>query len=228
MKEYYYSPAERPSKCPYCGSVQSCTHKVWYQCIECKEYREVMVRTIVIRSARETAIKRCRSCSKKTHNLRPETRAAISAKSKANMNGFRHTDESKAKLSASYKAHPNRGRCHPVYLKHHDGTEFWVQGTYEEWYAQQLLARNVRFDAHPEPLEYFDGKIVRKYFPDFYLSELDTYVEIKSRYTFKGKQVTKLQQVRSQRKVNIEVLVLTKKIMRANESGPSSLIGLKP
>jgi hypothetical protein len=75
------------------------------------------------------------------------------------------------------------GRCKWFTVRKKDGTVCKVQGTWEKKYAQYLDENDVAFKSHRGRLSYIDRDGNRRsYFPDFYLIDLDEFVEIKSAY----------------------------------------------
>lgn len=213
-----YNVNTRPERCPYCGIVQCHQHEVGYQCIECKAIRNVKVATIVFRPGRE-APARCRSCSKKTHNLSDETRLRLSEVAIRNQ-PWMHTlnQESQDKKSESMREAyaagrvdltGSRGNAKVQYLQYPNGEQFWIQGTYEKRYAEHLLEQQIEFVAHPKGLRWIDENGMRHtYFPDFWLPANNEYVDVKSEWTMTDDYFDKIDAVQSQNGVIVSTILL--------------------
>jgi pyruvate/2-oxoacid:ferredoxin oxidoreductase beta subunit len=101
------------------------------------------------------------------------------------------TDERKRKLSESMKkavekypesyTSSNRGRTKQVIV---DGIKF--QGQWELEFYNYCIANNIKIERSNEWFEY-EWNGTRKYFPDFYLPEKNTYVEVKGYETDRDK-----------------------------------------
>lgn len=59
------------------------------------------------------------------------------------------------------------------------------QGGYELAFAQWCDANDISIISHPPMIIYYDGERRHRYYPDFYLRDFNTYVDIKSSYTIK-------------------------------------------
>lgn len=79
------------------------------------------------------------------------------------------------------------GICKTYKLKNCDAQEFTLQGSWELKFAKQCNENRVHWVKNKVGFKYlFEGK-ERTYFPDFYLKEIDQYVEIKGYETDKDK-----------------------------------------
>jgi hypothetical protein len=76
------------------------------------------------------------------------------------------------------------GRCKWYDYEKKDGTIAKCQGTWELAYAKWLDENNIGFIAHRGRIKYRRKKVVRSYYPDFYLIESDEYIDIKNQYHF--------------------------------------------
>lgn len=100
-------------------------------------------------------------------------------------NTFKRTDETRKNMSKSAKESYRHGRevsgglCKWYTLS--DGQK--VQGTYEQLFGEFLIANGIAFKSHTGKLPYTLNNEQHTYLPDFYLIDIDLYVEIKSTYT---------------------------------------------
>lgn len=68
---------------------------------------------------------------------------------------------------------------------HSDGRTLKVQGTWEWGFAKWLDENNIDFVCHREWISYTDSKgNNRNYYPDFYLTKTNQYIDIKARHWF--------------------------------------------
>lgn len=82
---------------------------------------------------------------------------------------------------------PRAGRCKKfLYLKK-DGTKVWLQGTWEVKLADFLESKNLNWDKNRVGYKYSFEEKDHLYFPDFWLKDLDVYVEVKGYETEKDK-----------------------------------------
>lgn len=215
--ELKFTVDTRPTECPICNKSQTCKHKCLFQCPECKGWRKLKVSSIILRPSRENAHSLCKSCSKKAHNLPSWTRERLSSSARK-PGEYTHSDETKAKLSRSYRINEKRGRSKWFKIIRKDFSVIKVQGTWEKWYAEQLIERGIKFDAHDGFIEYIseDG-ILRKWFYDFYFPDIDEYVDIKSEYTLSKKAEAKFDAIRKLG-YSVRVIILTRQGMRDNPS----------
>lgn len=90
---------------------------------------------------------------------------------------FRHTEETKRKLSEKMSINNKGGRC-----KWYEVSGQKVQGTWERDIAMKLDELNIKWaklKTNKDTLQYeLDGK-QKSYTPDFYLEEYDLFLEIK-------------------------------------------------
>lgn len=71
------------------------------------------------------------------------------------------------------------GRCKKIKYANNKSVEFLLQGSWELKLAEFLNHRNIEWIKNTKYFRYcFEGKI-RKYYPDFYLPDLDLYIEVK-------------------------------------------------
>jgi hypothetical protein len=75
----------------------------------------------------------------------------------------------------------NSGRSKSSYAKNLCGDDIWCQSSFEYSFVTICTKFNVNVVRCSEVIEYLDSvsKSTRKYYPDFYISEIDTIVEIK-------------------------------------------------
>ncbi len=93
-----------------------------------------------------------------------------------------------------------------VYYKQLDGTEVFLQSSYELKVATELDENGIKW-SRPNPLNWFninDSK-THKYYPDFYLNDYDVYLDTKNDYLIK-KDEFKINEVINQNKINLIVL----------------------
>jgi hypothetical protein len=81
----------------------------------------------------------------------------------------------------------------PVYSKY-ENSELYVQGTWEKKYAEWLNKSNVLWTKkHDLRIRYTDDSGIKRYYhPDFYLPEINEYIEIKGYYPEKCKRKMEL------------------------------------
>lgn len=63
-----------------------------------------------------------------------------------------------------------------------DGTTVKAQGTWERAYIQHLDENDVKFKCHRGRIPYVIDGEEHSYYPDFYLIDEDTYVDVKNAY----------------------------------------------
>lgn len=96
-------------------------------------------------------------------------------------------DDHRRKMSKIGGVRKNAGRCKSIYYVSPIAGEMWLNGTWEHKYAMWLDSHNLTWKRNTQHFPYlFEGK-VRKYFPDFYIKDNDTFVEIKGYETSKDK-----------------------------------------
>jgi hypothetical protein len=122
-----------------------------------------------------------------TLEISDETRKKLSDASKKQ----KHSEESKRKISEGIRkaiernpdayTSSNRGRTKQIV---YNNIKF--QGKWELEFYQYCERKNIKIQRSNEWFEYeWDG--LRKYFPDFYLPDLNTYVEVKGYETDRDK-----------------------------------------
>ena len=78
----------------------------------------------------------------------------------------------------------SNGRCGWYDYKRPNGTNIKLQGSWEIVYAMYLDENHISYTAHEKTLTYTDSNgIKRTYYPDFYLTERDEFIDVKGRYT---------------------------------------------
>ena len=107
------------------------------------------------------------------------------------MRTFKHSDESKEKISKAASASTHQRVCKRTHVyTDKRGRVFKFDSSWEDTLADRLDNLDILWD-RPEPIKYeLDGKI-KNYFPDFYLPEYDLYLDPKNPYA-KEKQIEKL------------------------------------
>lgn len=74
---------------------------------------------------------------------------------------------------------PRAGRCKKILYTKKDGTQVWLQGSWEVRFASFLDLKNVLWEKNKLGYKYeYNGK-EHSYFPDFFLSQKELYVEVK-------------------------------------------------
>lgn len=82
---------------------------------------------------------------------------------------------------------PNAGRCRHIKYTRKDGRVVDLQGTWEHQFVQFLDQQNVKWERNRVGYKYnFDGK-EREYFPDFFLPNLNLFIEVKGYETEKDR-----------------------------------------
>lgn len=123
--------------------------------------------------------------------------------------GRKHTDETKKKLSEVAKQNELGGHTSKNRIKYttKEGLEVYLQSSYEIELARELDKNNIQW-IRPNPIIWVDDSDnEHRYYPDFYLSEFDIYLDPKNDYLQKiDKQ--KIELVSKQN--NIKILVLSK------------------
>lgn len=80
----------------------------------------------------------------------------------------------------SYSASNVSGRCKSSYIIDSYGNETTVHGSWERLVAEHLNECNIKWtNTIEEVFEYYWEGRMRRYYPDFYLPEYDTYIEVK-------------------------------------------------
>lgn len=77
------------------------------------------------------------------------------------------------------------GKCKWYKFVKADGMIINLQGTWELAYAKWLDKNHINFAAHKGRISYLDkDSKPRSYYPDFYLSDTDEYIDIKNKYHY--------------------------------------------
>ena len=115
-------------------------------------------------------------------------------------------DDTRKKLSTIAKQR-NFGHTskQAVYYKMKNGDVIYLHSSYEEKTANSLDENNIKW-IRPKPLRYI-GKDEKehRYYPDFYLSDFDTYIDTKNDYLIK-KDADKIKRVSDQNKVMVLII----------------------
>lgn len=115
-----------------------------------------------------------------------QTRRKISEKSKQYVwTSERRSAQSKSMLEAvkkypdSYNASNVCGRVKNIDVVDSYGNSTKIKGKWEQIVADALNANSIKWQTVREGFEYVWEDSIHLYFPDFYLPELDTYIEVK-------------------------------------------------
>lgn len=128
-----------------------------------------------------------KNCGDKNAAKRPEVRRKISETLKV----LRRTDEERDRFrkltqrawaDGKYIGKNTTGRCIWRDFTDSSGIVHKVQGTYEYKFAEWLDLNNIRFKTHTGRIPYQNEGVDRYYYPDFWVGEWDSFVEIKSDY----------------------------------------------
>ena len=80
----------------------------------------------------------------------------------------------------------NAWKCLWHDYKHSNGKVYKVQGTWELKFIEWLDLNNLEFRCHKDRFQYIDDEgRSRNYYPDFFVYNWDTYVDVKSDYVYK-------------------------------------------
>ena len=115
--------------------------------------------------------------------------------------GKKHSAETRNKISLSQAGNNRGGRC-----KWYEVGDSKVQGTWERDFALRLSELGIKWQKVKSfTEEYFDDQgITRRYTPDFYLEDFDTYIELKGYWW--GNDKRKMEIVLSATKSKIVVI----------------------
>jgi hypothetical protein len=92
-----------------------------------------------------------------------------------------------------------------LFFKKNDGTEVYLQSSYEITYAK-LLEENKIDWIRPDPVVWVDANgVSHKYYGDFYLTKFKLYIDTKNDYLIK-KDAEKIKRVIEQNKISLKVL----------------------
>lgn len=234
-----YTIENHPIRCPECNR-ESCKHIVETECRDCKKVRKVQFKQVAKPDYQFRCHGCCRIGRKISEEHREKIRKALTGRSLSEehkqkvseslkgqiLSKERRENISKAlkksgakiskKVLESYasgkRKAPGGPKASQIWMRYADGTRFWVQGTYEQRYAQSLLDNNVEFVAHPKSLSYVDknGK-KRTYFPDFFITQNNEYIDVKSEYTLElagDSYFDKIEKVMKQNNVIVQTIVI--------------------
>lgn len=121
--------------------------------------------------------------------------------------GTPHTDESKKKLSRAAKRNGLGGHTSKkaIHYMQKDGTSVYLQSDYEVKVAQDLDSNDINW-TRPEPLLWVDEQYEsHRYYPDFYLTDFNVYLDPKNDYLIK-RDKKKIESVEKQNDVKVIVL----------------------
>lgn len=96
-------------------------------------------------------------------------------------------EEARRKISIAKTLNNKGGRC-----KWYKVSGAWVQGTWEKSFAEKLNNLNISWLRPREYFEYNNGHKMKRYTPDFYLPDLDKFIEIKGHWWGNDKHKMKL------------------------------------
>lgn len=118
---------------------------------------------------------------------KPEARekASISRK-KLMSSGYNKnvsTQMKKAWANGKYEG-VNVGQSKWHTYNHSNGNEYKVQGTWELAFIQWLDENNMKFECHKGRIPYELNGETKSYYPDFFVYEWDSYVDIKNNYHY--------------------------------------------
>ena len=103
--------------------------------------------------------------------------------------GWKHTAQTKQHLKEKALASPHRRLVRSIreYVRK-DGTIVKLDSSWEEALAIQLDATDINW-IRPGPIKWIDESgITHNYFPDFYLTDYDVYLDPKNPYAIKAQQ----------------------------------------
>jgi hypothetical protein len=118
-----------------------------------------------------------------------------------------HTDETKKKLSEYARQNELGGHTskNKIKYKTKEGSIVYLQSSYEIELAKELDINNINW-IRPKPIMWLDDMGVNhRYYPDFYLTDFDVYLDPKNDYLQKIDK-RKIELVSKQNKVKILVL----------------------
>lgn len=140
-----------------------------------------------------------------------DKRLELSAEAIANLSlaktGGNLSQEHKKKLSKIAKERGFGGHTskQKLYFKKNDGTEVYLQSSFEIRYAELLEENNIDW-IRPSPLNWIDANGEdHRYYGDFYLTEFNLYIDTKNDYLI-IKDAEKIKRVTEQNNVNLKVL----------------------
>lgn len=131
--------------------------------------------------------------------------------------GKKHSEESKKKTSNSMRKLIQEGNRE--YSFFHRKT-YWFDGerldsSYELRVAQELKEHKIKFEAHPKGLNYIGAdRVIRTYFPDFYLEDFDIYLDPKNAFLlsekYKYRGLTSKEKIkRAEEYNNVKIIILS-------------------
>ena len=106
-----------------------------------------------------------------------------------NLNKFdfsiRQNKEYRLRYSSNGGFRKNAGRCKGEYFNNLIGERYWLQGSWEKLVAQFMNSKKIHWIKNSKSFPYFFDNKNRLYYPDFYLPDLDVYIEVKGYQTDK-------------------------------------------
>lgn len=97
------------------------------------------------------------------------------------------TPEYRKKMSKTGGLKARSGRCKIIKFKNSLGYEYCLQGTWELRLAEFLNSRRINWVKNTQSFLYELENKTRKYYPDFYLPDLNVFVEVKGYETDKDR-----------------------------------------
>lgn len=132
--------------------------------------------------------------------------------------GHPHTEESKKRLSEYAHKRNLGGWCSSKKFVYNGVT---LQSTYEVEFAKNLDKNNIKWN-RPKPFYYVLNGIKHRYYPDFYIEDLDVYVDPKNDFLIERvnpylgiTDMEKIQLVEQQN--NVKVIILNKNELTYND-----------
>jgi hypothetical protein len=122
-----------------------------------------------------------------------KTRKKVGATRSKNMTKEERKKYSKATKKAweqgKFIGKNTTGKCIWHDYVHSNGELYKVQGTWELKFIKWLDENNLEFKCHEDRINYIDDENNdRNYYPDFYIYKWESYVDIKSDYSFRGQK----------------------------------------
>lgn len=168
-----YQSCDRNFQCRYCGSERK-NHNSWRnheRCCASNPNREYKNEKLGKKGSNQYIYASQHNLPKPV--ISDEGRKRLSEKSSR----FRHTDETRKKISERMSINNKGGRC-----KWFDVSGQKVQGTWERDIATKLDEMRIKWTklkTNKDTLQYILGGKQRSYTPDFYLEEYGLFLEIK-------------------------------------------------
>lgn len=132
--------------------------------------------------------------------------------------GHPHTEESKKRLS-EYAHKRNLGGWYSSKRFVYQGIS--LQSTYEVEFAKNLDENNIKW-IRPKPFYYVLNGIKRRYYPDFYIEDLDVYIDPKNDFLIKRVNpylgITDMEKIKLvEQQNNIKIIILNKNELTYND-----------